>query len=366
MISTFTYAIYGNHARPDFEESWLKRIEDWKAYPHNPAKFQHYGLSTYNNHSDGSGICFASHKRVLFNMRPGYQTFGYSECSGLRHYPADSHLLAWLEHKSIPYDVITDNELDTEGHEAISAYSTVLTGSHPEYHTPQSLTALKTYQNNGGNIAYLGGNGFYWKIARNSENSDLLEIRRSEDGIRAWAAEPGEYYNAFDGQYGGLWRRNGRPPQDLVGIGFAAQGNFVGMPFKRVCFDPKFDWLFDGIEGDILGDFGFSGGGAAGFELDRRDVKLDGGKNIVTLAQAHDDSDNFILVPEEMLTHLTNISGETNHSAKRADMVFFENPNGGMVFAVGSITFCGSLPWHNFDNNISRLLENVITHFSDR
>ena len=356
LISTFTYAIYGNHARPDFEESWLKRIEDWQAYPHNPAKFQHYGLSTYNNHSDGSGICFASHKRVLFNMRPGYQTFGYSECSGLRHYPADSHLLAWLEHKSIPYDVITDNELDTEG----------LTGSHPEYHTPQSLNALKTYQNNCGNIAYLGGNGFYWKIARNSENPDLLEIRRSEDGIRAWAAEPGEYYNAFDGQYGGLWRRNGRPPQDLVGIGFAAQGNFVGMPFKRVCFDPKFDWVFDGIEGDILGDFGFSGGGAAGFELDRRDVKLDGGKNIVTLAQAHDDSDNFILVPEEMLTHLTNISGEPNQSTKRADMVFFENQNGGMVFAVGSITFCGSLPWHNFDNNISRLLENVITHFSDR
>ena len=94
-------------------------------------------------------------------MRPGYQTFGYSECSGLRHYPADSHLLAWLEQKSIPYDVITDNELDTEGHAAISAYATVLTGSHPEYHTPQSLNALKIYQNNGGNIAYLGGNGFY-------------------------------------------------------------------------------------------------------------------------------------------------------------------------------------------------------------
>ena len=48
LISTFTYAIYGNHARPDFEESWLKRIEDWKAYPHNPAQFKHYGLSTYN------------------------------------------------------------------------------------------------------------------------------------------------------------------------------------------------------------------------------------------------------------------------------------------------------------------------------
>ena len=67
LVSTFTYAIYGNHARPDYDDTWLKKIADWNAYPHNPAQFQNYGLSTYNNHSDGSGICHASHKRPLFN-----------------------------------------------------------------------------------------------------------------------------------------------------------------------------------------------------------------------------------------------------------------------------------------------------------
>ena len=30
-----------------------------------------------------------------------------------------------------------------------------------------------------------------------------------------WAAEPGEYYHSFDGHYGGLWRRLGRPPELL-------------------------------------------------------------------------------------------------------------------------------------------------------
>ena len=75
LVSTFTYAIYGNHARPEFGEDWAKRSEGWNAYPWNPAEYPEYGLSTYNTHSDGSGICHASHRRPLLNMRPGYLTF---------------------------------------------------------------------------------------------------------------------------------------------------------------------------------------------------------------------------------------------------------------------------------------------------
>ena len=363
LVSTFTYTIYGNHARPDFAPSWLEKISAWNAYPNNPSEYRHYGLSTYNNHTDGSGICHASHKRVLFNLRPGYLTFGEASCSGLRHFQADSHLIAWLHNQDIAYDIVTDDELDRDGVAAISGYKAVLTGSHPEYHTSATLDALKDYRDNGGGLIYLGGNGFYWRIVRHSEDPTLLEIRRSEDGLRAWASEPGEYYNAFDGSYGGLWRRNGRPPQKLVGIGFTAQGNFVGMPYKRVNYDKSMDWVFDGINGELLGDFGFSGHGAAGFELDRRDEKLDEGEDIITLAQSHDEGNRFILVPEEMLTHLTNLSGSPEADAKRADMVYFKTANGGQVFAVGSITFCGSLPWNNYDNNISTLLRNVVRKF---
>src|SRR6056300_241948 len=363
LVSTFTYTIYGNHARPDFAPSWLEKISAWKAYPNNPSQYRHYGLSTYNNHTDGSGICHASHKRVLFNLRPGYLTFGEATCSGLRHFQADSHLIAWLHNQNIDYDIITDDELDRDGVAAISGYKAVVTGSHPEYHTSETLDALRDYRDNGGGLVYLGGNGFYWRIVRHPEDPALLEIRRSEDGLRAWASEPGEYYNAFDGSYGGLWRRNGRPPQQLVGIGFTAQGNFVGMPYKRVCYDKNMDWVFEGIKDDLLGDFGFSGHGAAGFELDRRDEKLDEGQDIITLAQSYDEGNRFILVPEEMLTHLTNLSGSPEADAKRADMVYFKTANGGQVFAVGSITFCGSLPWNNYDNNISTLLRNVVRKF---
>ncbi|ADE38841.1 N,N-dimethylformamidase beta subunit family domain-containing protein [Candidatus Puniceispirillum marinum] len=364
LVSTFTYAIYGNHARPDYVPAWQERIKEWGAYPHNPAAYPQYGLSTYNNHSDGAGICHASHKRPLFNLRPGYITFGAANCSGLRHFQADSHLIAWLHNQNIDYDIITDDEIDRDGLAAIAGYDAVTTGTHPEYHTSNTLDALTAYRDAGGALIYLGGNGFYWRIVRHTEDPDLLEIRRAEDGLRAWASEPGEYYNGFDGSYGGLWRRNGRPPQKLVGIGFTAQGVFEGMPYKRVCDDSTFDWVFDGIDDGPIGDFGFSGNGAAGFELDRIDTKLDEGQEITILAQSYDTRDTFMLVPEEQLTHLTNLSGGSESEAKRADMVYFKTPSGGQVFSVGSITFCGSLPWNNFDNNVSRLLRNVIDRFT--
>ncbi|MFN3210850.1 MAG: N,N-dimethylformamidase beta subunit family domain-containing protein [Roseovarius sp.] len=363
LVSTFTYAIYGNHARPDYVPEWQEKFAACDAYPYNPAEYPQYGLSTYNYHRDGSGITHASHRRPLFNLRPGFMTFGNTDCSGLRHFPADSHLLSWLHAKGIAYDVVTDHDLHRHGAGAIEGYKAVTTATHPEYHTGASLDALRDYRDGGGNLMYLGGNGFYWRIAMHSENDSLLEIRRAEDGIRAWAAEPGEYYNAFDGTYGGLWRRNGRAPQDLVGIGFAAQGEFFGDPYRRVCVDPAYDWVFDGVGNEVIGDYGFSGNGAAGFELDHIDYRLGTPETTVLLARSVTRENGFMLVPEEQLTHLTNLTGGSAEDAMHADIVLIDYPGGGQVFATGSITFCGSLPWNDFDNDVSTLFHNVLTRF---
>jgi N,N-dimethylformamidase len=366
LIPTFTYAIYGNHARPDWEPAWQERGSDYGAYPYNPAEYPGYGQSTYNYHSDGSGICHASHRRPLLNLRPGYITFGNADCSGLRHFQADSHLLAWLDAKNIGFDVITDRELHEEGLDALSGYEHVMTTSHPEYHTAETLDALTQYRDTGGHLSYLGGNGFYWRIALHPEQTDTLEIRRAEDGIRAWAAEPGEYYQAFDGQYGGLWRRNGRPPQALCGLGFSAQGQFNGSYYRKKPVGKELQWIFDGIDDDIIGNFGLSGGGAAGFELDRADVLLGTPENATVLATSENHGQDFILVPEEMLTHLTTLPGVASKELLRADIIWFDVAGGGSVFSVGSITFCGSLPHNGFDNSISTLLQNVVQQVSNR
>jgi len=368
VMSTFTYVIYANQARSDFGDHWKRRARDWGAFPHNPAEHPEFGLSTYNDHEDGSGICHTTWHRPIMNLRPGYHVFGDDfTVSGLRHFPADTHLLAWLEAKGIPFDIVTDWELHHEGAALLAPYKTVLTTSHPEYHTTETLNAFQDYRDTGGKITYLGGNGFYWRVALHSEKDGLIEVRRAEGGLRAWAAEPGEYYHAFNDEYGGTWRRNGRAPQQLVGVGFTVQGEFEGTHYRRkpASRDADLAWIFDGVDDDIIGDFGLSGGGAAGYELDRVDDKLGTPVNVRVLATSEDHPDHFVLPPEEWLTHLKTWSGPPPEELIRSDMVYFDCPGGGAVFSVGSITFCGSLPTNGFDNNISRILENVVTRFAD-
>jgi N,N-dimethylformamidase len=45
-------------------------------------------------------------------------------------------------------------------------------------------------------------------------------------------------------------------------------------------------------------------------------------------------------------------------------MVYFEAPNGGAVFSVGSIAYCGALSRNGYDNNVSRITENVLRRFA--
>lgn len=377
LVSTFTYTVYGNHARPEWfadeawKNAWKAQSKEWNAYPHNPGDHVDLGLSTYNFHTDGSGIAYASWRRPMLNLKIGYITYPYPDirASGLRHFPADSHLTAWLEAKGLDYDIITDWELHHEGLELLKQYPVVMTGTHPEYHTREMIDALTQYRDHGGRFMYLGGNGFYWKIALSPETDGLVEIRRAEGGIRAWAAEVGEYYNAFDGEYGGMWRRNGRPPQKLAGVGFTAQGNFTGSYYRVLpeASDPRVAWMLAGIKDDTIGDFGLSGHGAAGFELDRTDKKLGTPRHAIVVARSekHPPDAPWVLVPEEQLTHITTITGQSHKQLIHADMTFFETPGGGAVFSTGSITFCGSLPVNNFDNNVSKLLGNVVTRFLD-
>lgn len=176
----------------------------------------------------------------MLTLRPGFLTFNDARGSGLRYFSADSHLTDWLEVTGQAFDVITDHDLPREGVDLLRGYKCVLTGSHPEYHTVQTLDALAAYVGSGGRLCYLGGNGFYWRIAISDAIPDVLEVRRAEGGIRAWDAAPGEAYHQLDGACGGLWRRLGRSPQALAGVGFSSQGLFEGSHYRRLpaSYDP--------------------------------------------------------------------------------------------------------------------------------
>ena len=84
------------------------------------------------------------------------------------------------------------------------------------------------------------------------------------------------------------------------------------------------------------------------------------------IASSEGHGDEFTLVPEERLTHITNWPGVPEQELIRADMIYQRQENGGQLFSTGSITFCGSLLHNGGDNNISRLLANVFRRFTSR
>ena len=162
-------------------------------------------------------------RRPILTFRPGQVAYPDQRGSGLRHFPADMHLAAWLDAMGIAWDAITDHDLEAEGTSLLARYKCVLTGSHPEYHSLGTLDALRDYTAQGGRLAYLGGNGFYWRVATSAHIPDVLELRRSESGTRAWAADTGEYYHsstAATAGYGGArtghrssWPVSASPPR---------------------------------------------------------------------------------------------------------------------------------------------------------
>ena len=316
------------------------------------------GLSMYDYHNDGTGVIYSSRLRPVTNLRPRHLS--------LWQYPADLHLLAWLEHEGRPFDVLTDEDLHAEGADLLGRYTCVMTCSHPEYYSTAMFDGIAEYLQAGGRLMYMGGNGFYWRVAYRDDKPGVIEMRRAEDGSRSWIAEPGEYYMGFTGEYGGLWWRCGRTPQSLVGVGFIAQGDDASFYRRQPgSFDPRAAWIFNGIRDDeLIGDFGLLHGGAAGIELDRYDRLRGSPAHALILASSDGHGDGMLLVAEELEHMHTQIKGPDN-PAIHADLVFFETAKGGAVFSTGSIAWCGSLPWNGFDNNVSRLTRNVVTRFLD-
>ena len=82
----------------------------------------------------------------------------------------------------------------------------------------------------------------------------------------------------------------------------------------------------------------------------------------MVVASSEGHSANTLLVPDEIGFHHIAMDGTLNPDV-RADMTFFETPGGGAVFSTGSITWGASLPHNGYDNNVSKLSENVLKRF---
>ena len=239
-------------------------------------------------------------------------------------------LVDWLENKGFAHDVLTDHALHEEGVELLGRYRVVLTGSHPEYWTEPMLDAMEGYLAGGGRLMYLGGNGFFWSTAIRPDMPHVIEVRRGHAGVRPSESSPGEEYMSATGEPAGKWRYRGRPPQRLVGVGYTTQGSSWSRPYRRLpaSHDPRCAFIFEGVGDDeVIGDFGLVMGGAGGAETDRVDPALGTPPHTLVLATADGFSDHYQAALDDFMFSDSKQSASVSPLV-RADMVFFEAPNG--------------------------------------
>ena len=364
LAPTLSYLVYSNESLDVRPTVHLAPLQDMNIRPEAYRYIEDHGLkSAYDEHSDGSGICYSSLRRPMFDVRPKARCRTFD---APHQFPADLCLVDWLEEKGFTYDVITDHELHAEGTELLRRYRVVITGSHPEYWSSAMIAARDDYLEGGGRMMYLGGNGFYWVTGVCRNDPGLVEVRRWA-GIRTWEIGPGEIWLSLTGEAGGLWRDHGRSPQKSIGVGFCGMGFDRGVPYRRspASFGPEFAFVFAGVPGEIVGA-GPSlvlNHGAAGFEVDRADYDLGTPRHAVILASSERLSDAYLPAVEDMLSPTRHDGGSSNPRV-RADIAFVAYPKGGAVFSVGSIIWTATLSFAAYDGDTSRITANVLRAFA--
>jgi N,N-dimethylformamidase len=335
----------------------------WQAYSSNAFPWSHTedgaldrGVCVYMPHSDGSMVYYVSRRKPTRSGSAG---------QGIRTWGAHTvastlYLVDWLEEKRIDYDLVTDEDLHREGTDLLSQYRCVTLGSHAEYWTSAMLAGLRGYLDTGGRVVYLGGNGLYWVTSVDPARQYLIEIRKGGEGDfdERWIRPaPGESQHSTTLEVGGLWSRRGLPPRAFVGVEHAAnvfeqaEGRW-GFRRTQESSSSRYSWVFAGIDEEIVGNFGLNLGSAVGYEMDAA-LPWAWGAGVERAVLARAEHSTFLEPKRLPSVH------------RSADIALTCFPGGGTVFAAGSVTWTGSLSWNGYENNVSRMSENVFRRFMD-
>jgi hypothetical protein len=230
--------------------------------------------------------------------------------------PGLVELVRWLEGAGYEHDLATDEDAHADPR-LFERYRCVMTDAHAEYWTVAMRRGLERFLASGGALAYLSGNGMYWKT------------RATEDGIEV--VEPSGVF--ADGETGGSWADLGAPESELTGVAYTIRGSKTYAPYRVLRPD---HWIFEGT-GVVAGDtFGKQGafGAASGHETDKTNRYTPRGA--ISLARG------------------------LNPRRGGADLIYIERANSGPVFSAGSITFVGAIA---HDPILDRMMRNVLDRF---
>lgn len=312
-----------------------------------------YGTGgVYNTHVDGRNFAYGSRKRPDVHMKPGALTYNFAQ---------DTHVIAFLEHFDIDYDVITDELVDQEGVELLNQYSAIMSSTHPEYVTLKIFGAIREYTGQGGRFMYIGGNGYFWSVGTHTELPGVMESRNFFDVADRYLTS---------GERGGLMVETGHHTGPVFGNEMSAMIFNGSSPYRLLedAHNPRASWIFAGTkEGEIFGDYGVDRvhGAAAGFEIDKYVPGNGVPRHALHLATSEKLREKIedVKLSVMPLTVYYHPAAEDVHG--KADIVFFETPEGGAMFSTGSICWMSSTLEDNFNNDIAKITHNVIKRFLD-
>ena len=367
LAPTFSYLAYANE-----QQSWrnpqvlamIGGVDGVDGVLRYVSAEDHYAvdsklLSLYDQHSDGTGVCYSSRLRPVVNIRPGYI---FAVARAPHQFSADLELVTWLHERKDSSTICTDEDLHHEGTPLLEDYRVC----HGD--TPGVLERADAGRGRGIPVGRRpadvpGRQRVLLGHVVDPSRPHVVEVRRGQAGTRTCESAPGERAPLIDRcEPGGLWRYRGRAPQRLAGVGFSAQGLGPAQPYRRLPASRRrarrirLRRHHRRRSARCLGQRPRRG---SRLEIHRLDFALGTPLEAFLLATASDFSDAYQAPVEEILMSDSRQGGSVNDLV-RADLVYLEYPSGGAVFSTGSIAWCGSA---RVDEAVARTTANVLDHF---
>lgn len=156
---------------------------------------------------------------------------------GFAHW--DAPMIAWLEAAGYGVDVCTDLDLqDDPG--LLDGYRLLLSVGHDEYWSAEVRDAVQCFASRGGNVAFLGGNTCWWRVAFDAQGQHMTCLHppvSQAPSDQWWRIDPENRLTGVSYRNGGGWWSGEREP-----LGYTVQ--HAG------------HWVFEGTglrDGDVVG-----------------------------------------------------------------------------------------------------------------
>lgn len=230
---------------------------------------------------------------------------------------SDLKLLRWMTSKSVSYDCYADTDLHATGSTWLRTpaqggnYKALVLTTHPEYFSQAARDNVVAFQNNGGRIIYLGGNGIYERVQYTADGNAV--VFRRADGSRD------------------VYANSGQSEAQILGVSHYQPTYMSFSPYQvRDTANNPFTEGTGLSEGDVFGSVS-DAIAASGWEVDRRQIAVPGS----------------VLIAEGL------------NKTGGAEMLYVPPlATKGWVFSAGSLSFTGSVPT---DTAVQKLLQNVFT-----